>query len=89
MDVVALQIWIGAQYLALSHSVGDHADDGRHRMRRPRMHGIPPIWRGSDVMCVNFMGASIGAATARPSFVMPPRPAGEPIGAGAHGVSAR
>src|SRR5262249_15282691 len=31
MDVLAFQIWIGAQYLGLGHAVGDHADDGRNR----------------------------------------------------------
>src|SRR6266436_770674 len=27
-------------------------------MRRPRMQGMPPIWRGSEVMRVNFIGTS-------------------------------
>jgi len=30
MEVVALEVRIGAQYLALGHAVRDHADDGRH-----------------------------------------------------------
>ena len=31
MDVVAFEVRIGAQYLALGHAVGDDAHDGRHR----------------------------------------------------------
>ena len=42
--------------IVVAHAFGHHADDGRHGIRRPRMQGSPPIWRGSTVIRVNRIG---------------------------------